>query len=162
MWYNYTYPCPTCIWHQFPHVWKLESTGDWSSSELQRLPDRAPRPCITTVTWRCYKNFKPMGAQLPLKAALPLAKSIATAWDHFSNTGPWIVDPVVVATATCLSIKKKKRTPSQFIYIFYSSTNKLHFRTVQWLLNITTWQYRLWFTKKNIIVQVSSVAVQRD
>ena len=33
-------------------------------------------------------NFKPMTAQLSLKAALPLVESIATAWNHSSNTEP--------------------------------------------------------------------------
>ena len=33
--------------------------------------------------------FKPMGEQLSLKAALPLAERIATGSRRFTNTGPW-------------------------------------------------------------------------
>ena len=43
------------------------------------------------------QEFYPMGAQLSLKAALPLAERIATASDHCSKTGPRIVSEPRVA-----------------------------------------------------------------
>ena len=46
-------------------------------------------PCITTLIWRwTLQSFQPMAAQLSMKAALPLAKGIATASCRRSDTGP--------------------------------------------------------------------------
>ena len=48
-----------------------------------------PGPCITNVFATRRKEFQPMVSQLSKKAALPLAKILATCRNNVSNTGPW-------------------------------------------------------------------------
>ena len=55
------------------------------------------------------QEFQPMAAQLSMKAALPLAKILATASCRSSKTGPWIV--------MCRTLPSKVIHKSGFVYI---------------------------------------------
>ena len=61
-----------------------------------------PRALYYNCGMTLLQDFWPMEAQLSLKAALPLAESIATASDRCGNTGP-----------CCLSICDRTWAPSQ-------------------------------------------------
>ena len=50
-------------------------------------PLKCPGPCITNV-FATSQEFQPMASQLSKKAALPLAKILATCRNNVSNTGP--------------------------------------------------------------------------
>ena len=63
-----------------------------------------PGPCLTAAIWRCGKNSS-QAAQLSMKAALPLAKIIATASCRSSKIGPchWLIHIILhgIRTYTC-------------------------------------------------------------
>ena len=51
-------------------------------------------PCITNVFCDTSQEFQPMASQLSKKAALPLAKILATCRNNVSNTGPrYLIHP---------------------------------------------------------------------
>ena len=63
-----------------PHIANL-------NIKIQIFKDE-PGPCITNVFCDTSQKFQPMASQLSKKAALPLAKILATCRNNISNTGP--------------------------------------------------------------------------
>ena len=71
-------------------IWEISQIGRWARKWFllfSRFYDSAG-PCITNVFCDTSQEFQPMASQLSKKAALPLAKILATCRNSVSNTGP--------------------------------------------------------------------------
>ena len=96
IYYKMLKPCKR--WHLKKITFNVLNKGYvWYGTERCVVPGVHPMYTYVRIWALSYfcdmtlsQEFKPMGAQLSLKASLPLAERIATASDRCSKTWPWI------------------------------------------------------------------------
>ena len=125
-------------------LWQLA----WARARTAKIPpDTVPprrvaldmTPCLTKAV---ALEFLPMGAQLLLKAALPLAGILATASGSVSIT-PWVNISVRRGPLSCVSASQWQRH-RQVVAGFalwwragWQSRRKTHYTDPEWLVSIS-------------------------
>ena len=96
----------------FTKIGHLDQHDSWESGSFHSVPawenwmlTHHSNWCPRILSYYCdmtlLQEFQPMGAQLSLKAVLPLAERLATVSDHCNKTGPCSASPVVCCYAVC-------------------------------------------------------------